>query len=107
MEVSRSAALTSPTRPRLCSHHQSASPRLNELLKVYCAFAALSCEQNWGLITYRFDALLLQPNEFTVAQLQRVAQVVAHELAHQWFGNLVTAAWWSDSQPCTHIRTLS
>ena len=61
-----------------------------------------SAMENWGLIAYRFDALLLQPNAYTVAQLQRVAQVVAHELAHQWFGNLVTAAWWSESQPTHH-----
>ena len=58
--------------------------------------------ENWGLIAYRFDALLLQPGGYTVQQLQRVAQVVAHELAHQWFGNLVTAAWWSESQHYTH-----
>ena len=66
-----------------------------------------SAMENWGLIAYRFDALLLQPDAYTVGQLQRVAQVVAHELAHQWFGNLVTAAWWSESQSqqTTHSLT--
>lgn len=57
-----------------------------------------SAMENWGLIAYRPQALLLQPGGYTVNQLERVAQVVAHELAHQWFGNLVTAAWWTDSQ---------
>ena len=51
--------------------------------------------ENWGLITYGNTALLWDPATDNVAQLQRVAVVIAHELAHQWFGNLVTAAWWS------------
>ena len=53
------------------------------------------CGQNWGLITYRDNAILWDPAVNTIAQLQRVAFVMAHELAHQWFGNIVTAAWWS------------
>ena len=51
--------------------------------------------ENWGLITYGNTALLWDPATDNVAQLQRVAVVIAHELGHQWFGNLVTAAWWS------------
>lgn len=57
-------------------------------------FAAGAME-NWGLVTYRDVDLLLLPDA-TVAQRQRVAKVVVHELAHQWFGNLVTMAWWDD-----------
>ena len=48
-----------------------------------------------GLITYTESALLYNPAVNTVATLQRVATVMSHELAHQWFGNLVSAAWWS------------
>jgi aminopeptidase N len=51
--------------------------------------------ENWGLITYGWNALLLNPDAYTVQQLTSVAVVVAHELAHQWFGNIVTASWWS------------
>ena len=51
--------------------------------------------ENWGLITYGYSALLWDPAYQTVQELQRVSTVIAHELAHQWFGNLVTAAWWS------------
>ena len=47
------------------------------------------------MITYGQTALLWDPAVNNVAQLQQVAVVIAHELAHQWFGNLVTAAWWS------------
>ncbi len=52
--------------------------------------------ENWGLVTYRETALLLDPTQTALAHKLRVAEVVAHELAHQWFGNLVTIAWWSD-----------
>eukprot|EP01112_Ceratiomyxa_fruticulosa_P011130 TRINITY_DN2998_c0_g1_i1.p1 TRINITY_DN2998_c0_g1~~TRINITY_DN2998_c0_g1_i1.p1 ORF type:complete len:855 (-),score=219.95 TRINITY_DN2998_c0_g1_i1:139-2703(-) len=57
-------------------------------------FAAGAME-NWGLITYRETALLIDEKISSTTQKQRVAYVVAHELAHQWFGNLVTMEWWS------------
>lgn len=50
--------------------------------------------ENTGLITYRATALLCDLSRATIAELQRVAEVVFHELAHQWFGNLVTMIWW-------------
>lgn len=52
--------------------------------------------ENWGLVTYRETALLYHPNISSAASKHRVAEVVAHELAHQWFGNLVTMKWWTD-----------
>lgn len=52
--------------------------------------------ENWGLITYRETALLYNPETAPAWAKQRVATVVAHELAHQWFGNLVTMKWWND-----------
>lgn len=58
-------------------------------------FAAGAME-NWGLITYRETALLVDPQNSATSAKQRVAEVVDHELAHQWFGNLVTMAWWDD-----------
>mmetsp|Transcript_2941 Transcript_2941/g.13828 ORF Transcript_2941/g.13828 Transcript_2941/m.13828 type:complete len:688 (-) Transcript_2941:883-2946(-) len=57
-------------------------------------FAAGAME-NWGLVTYRETALLLDPNQSSAQAKARVAEVVAHELAHQWFGNLVTMDWWT------------
>ncbi|MPC09521.1 Aminopeptidase N [Portunus trituberculatus] len=58
-------------------------------------FAAGAME-NWGLITYRETAMLYDPKVSAAYNKQRVAIVVAHELAHQWFGNLVTPKWWTD-----------
>jgi puromycin-sensitive aminopeptidase len=55
---------------------------------------AMGAMENWGLVTYREVALMIDGEKASSAQRQRVALVVAHELAHQWFGNLVTMDWW-------------
>ena len=52
--------------------------------------------ENWGLITYRETALLIEEGKSGILNKRRVAYVVAHELAHQWFGNLVTMEWWKE-----------
>ncbi|KAL9022116.1 MAG: hypothetical protein Q9185_000734 [Variospora sp. 1 TL-2023] len=52
--------------------------------------------ENWGLITYRTTAILFDEQHSDAKYKNRVAYVVAHELAHQWFGNLVTMDWWSE-----------
>lgn len=58
-------------------------------------FAAGAME-NWGAITYRETALLIDDEHSSTANKQRVALVIGHELAHQWFGNLVTMDWWTN-----------
>lgn len=52
--------------------------------------------ENWGLVTYRETALLIDPKNSSSKSKQWVALVVGHELAHQWFGNLVTMVSLSD-----------
>ncbi|MCD2256367.1 M1 family metallopeptidase [Lactobacillus sp. CC-MHH1034] len=52
--------------------------------------------ENWGLVTYREAYLLLDPDNTALEMKQLVATVIAHELAHQWFGDLVTMQWWDD-----------
>ena len=51
--------------------------------------------ENWGLVTYRESCLLVDKTT-TESSKQYVATVIAHELSHQWFGNLVTMEWWND-----------
>jgi aminopeptidase N len=52
--------------------------------------------ENWGCITYREACMLVDEKNTSLSVKQYVAMVVAHELAHQWFGNLVTMRWWTD-----------
>lgn len=52
--------------------------------------------ENWGCITYREVCMLVDPDNATAASQQYVATVICHELAHQWFGDLVTMKWWDD-----------
>lgn len=52
--------------------------------------------ENWGCVTYREAYLLLDPDNTSLYMKQLVATVIAHELAHQWFGDLVTMQWWDN-----------
>lgn len=66
-----------------------------------CDFLALpdfaaGAMENWGCITFREQALLVDPANTSTDMKQYVANVIAHELTHQWFGNLVTMRWWTD-----------
>ena len=58
-------------------------------------FEAGAMENAW-LVTYREIALLLDPETASLPVKKRVAEVITHELAHQWFGNWVTMQWWDD-----------
>ena len=58
------------------------------------SFAAGAME-NWGLITFR-DVLLLATEDTSEQTKQRIATVISHELAHQWFGNSVSPVWWDN-----------
>ncbi|KAF8831487.1 hypothetical protein HHX47_DHR1000653 [Lentinula edodes] len=50
--------------------------------------------ENWGLITGRTSALLLDPKKADLAAKKRVVVVQSHEVAHMWFGNITTMEWW-------------
>jgi aminopeptidase N len=52
--------------------------------------------ENWGAIFYFETSLLVDPKLTTEADRQRIYGTIAHEMAHQWFGNLVTMSWWDD-----------
>jgi len=52
--------------------------------------------ENFGAITYRETALLIDPKTASVGAKKEVALVIAHEMAHQWFGDLVTMQWWNN-----------
>ncbi len=81
-------------------------PRLTDYFGLPYAFGKLDqvgvpdfeagAMENAGLVTYREVALLLDPATASLPVQKRVAEVVTHELSHQWFGNWVTMAWWDD-----------
>uniref|UniRef100_A0A3B4T8H7 Endoplasmic reticulum aminopeptidase 1b n=1 Tax=Seriola dumerili TaxID=41447 RepID=A0A3B4T8H7_SERDU len=52
--------------------------------------------ENWGLTTYRETGLLFDADRSSASDKLGITKVIAHELAHQWFGNLVTMEWWND-----------
>jgi len=52
--------------------------------------------ENWGAITFRETILLYDSKTSSTKTKQYIAEVISHELAHQWFGNLVTMKWWND-----------
>ncbi|XP_039177659.1 aminopeptidase Q isoform X2 [Crotalus tigris] len=52
--------------------------------------------ENWGLMIFHETSLLSNPEENYISYKMHICQVVAHEIAHQWFGNLVTMDWWND-----------
>jgi aminopeptidase N len=58
-------------------------------------FEVLAME-NWGLITFREVGLLADPKNRSLSGEQLITLVIAHEISHQWFGNLVTMKWWED-----------
>jgi puromycin-sensitive aminopeptidase len=68
---------------------------LNTLDMIAIPDFASGAMENWGAVTYRETALLVDPEHSSTKNRQWVALVIAHELAHQWFGNLVTMEWWT------------
>lgn len=51
--------------------------------------------ENWGLLTYRETNMLYDKNHSPITNKQDIRNVIAHEISHQWFGNLVTPVWWT------------
>lgn len=51
---------------------------------------------SWGLITYRETALLVDPDTNDIQSQYLISSVIAHEISHQWFGNMVTMAEWQE-----------
>jgi aminopeptidase 2 len=68
-------------------------PKLDTLIAADFDAGAM---ENWGLITGRTSVYCLDPTRPDIAAKKRVATVQSHEVAHQWFGNITTMAWWDN-----------
>ena len=85
---------------------QACLPRLNAYFDLRYPLAkldlvgvpdfAMGAMENWGAIFFRENRLLLDPAQASANTLRAVANVITHEVVHQWFGNLVTMEWWED-----------
>uniref|UniRef100_A0A3B5MA29 Alanyl (membrane) aminopeptidase b, tandem duplicate 1 n=1 Tax=Xiphophorus couchianus TaxID=32473 RepID=A0A3B5MA29_9TELE len=84
----------------ICSHCFNVRPEVRAELLFVDQIAIpdfnAGAMENWGLITYRETALLYDDAFASNSNKERIATVIAHELAHMWFGNLVTLRWWND-----------
>ena len=58
-------------------------------------FAAGAME-NWGLVTYQYYLIYVNEVDFPTDSAIRVAEIISHELTHQWTGNLITCSWWDE-----------
>ncbi|EGT55372.1 hypothetical protein CAEBREN_15778 [Caenorhabditis brenneri] len=57
---------------------------------------SVTAMENWGLITIRQSDALFKKGQFAITQKHNILEIISHEVAHQWFGNLVTMKWWND-----------
>ena len=95
-EQGRFALDTSVKLLRFFNDYFGISYPLEKLDHVALPDFAAGAMENWGAITYRETALLVDEANSSAGTRQRVAEVVAHEMAHMWFGDLVTMQWWDD-----------
>ncbi|KAM5293329.1 aminopeptidase N [Ctenodactylus gundi] len=93
--VTYAQSLTGPILNFFAQHYNTAYP-LEKSDQIALPDFNAGAMENWGLVTYRESALLFDPEFSSIGNKERVVTVIAHELAHQWFGNLVTVDWWND-----------
>ncbi|XP_014606106.1 PREDICTED: uncharacterized protein LOC106787883 [Polistes canadensis] len=67
---------------------------LNKLDMIALPDLSFGAMENWGLLTFREQYLLLHSKETNIRDIQTGTNIISHEIAHQWFGNLVTPLWW-------------
>ncbi|XP_018367956.1 PREDICTED: thyrotropin-releasing hormone-degrading ectoenzyme-like isoform X1 [Trachymyrmex cornetzi] len=67
--------------------------KLDVIIVPELAYAAM---ENWGLLTFREDVILIKKDDSIIESKKSIASIAAHEVAHQWFGNLVTPKWWDE-----------
>lgn len=76
------------------AYNYSAVPEMTRMYMSAVPDFSAGAMENWGLLTYRESNILYRSDDSTSMQQQRIAAVIAHEIAHQWYGDLVTCQWW-------------
>ncbi|XP_050463776.1 thyrotropin-releasing hormone-degrading ectoenzyme-like isoform X2 [Cataglyphis hispanica] len=85
-----------PKLLRLIQNFTKFDYELNKLDAIVVPNFLYSAMENWGLITFREDSILVKETDGIADVKKEFASIAAHEVAHQWFGNLVTPKWWDD-----------
>ncbi|CAB5144392.1 Leucyl aminopeptidase (EC [Olavius algarvensis associated proteobacterium Delta 3] len=80
---------------QFCEQYYDLPYPLSKLDVIAVPDFAFGAMENWGAITFRENLLLLYPGTTSSAGKERICEVIAHEIAHQWFGNLVTPNDWT------------
>lgn len=93
-EISYAFSLVEPF-VKTYEQHLKTNYTLNKLDIIALPDLAYGAMENWGLLTFREDKLLFHSNESNIRTKQTVTTVLSHEIAHQWFGNLVSPLWWN------------
>ena len=96
LDWAKYAARISPQLLNYFEDYFNISDPLPKQEKIAIPDFASGAMENWGLNTYRETNLLYHPNISTIARKKQVATVIAHELSHIWYGNLVTCEWWNE-----------
>lgn len=97
--------VTTKVLPYYKDYFQIAYPLPKMDLIAISDFSAGAME-NWGLVTYRETMVLVDPENTSLIRKQSIALTVGHEVAHQWFGNLVTMEWWTVSRTLPFVNIL-
>jgi len=80
---------------QFCEQYYDLPYPLSKLDVIAVPDFAFGAMENWGAVTFRENLLLLYPDTTSSAAKERICEVIAHEIAHQWFGNLVTPTDWT------------
>ena len=96
MDQTELAAKVGPSILEFFERHYNVKFPLPKMDMIAIPDFSAGAMENWGLITYRETALLFKEGETSMSDRESIIATIAHELAHQWFGNLVTMEWWTE-----------
>ncbi len=96
IEQTNLAGLIGPQMLEFYEKHYNVNYALPKMDLVAVPDFSAEAMENWGLITFRETSLLFKEGDTSISEKEIIVKTLAHEMAHQWFGNLVTMEWWTE-----------
>ncbi len=96
IEQTNLAGLIGPQMLEFYEKHYNVNYPLPKMDLVAVPDFSAEAMENWGLITFRETSLLFKEGDTSISEKEIIVKTLAHEMAHQWFGNLVTMEWWTE-----------